>query len=441
MIVLAPLRPRVVPGDRVADPAEHGARRRHGDVRHAQAEVLLEVGVFRRDDRLAELRRDRFVGDDHAALGGELADHLAVRAVDARDGARRVVVERGNLRQVAGEREEHAADRPEDRREHEEDDEARVFGESNDVSGHLRFRLTTADCQRPPRRDRRRLDDGAAAPPIDGRRSQSAIVQSGDAAAARCGALTALPPLGARFGAARSGARSGARPSARRGARSRRPARLGCAGAGALGPGRAAAALAAADCAVVPRPGTPDARCRAARLVRWARLLRLSGRLGRSACAGSDRVDRPRSDRRSIRACRSRGRLGNRPRIGAVAGRRLPARVRVAARRRRTAAAAASAARSASGRSRRRDSRSAASPPDRWRRDVASSVRAPCRAVGAAVRRRPRWSRAIPRLATRRRGVSLDAGPADRRRVARRPRCRARSRARTAASRTAAAAR
>ena len=49
----------------------------------------------------------------------------------------RVVVERGNLRQVAGEGEDHAADGPEDRREHEQDDEARASGYANDISSHV----------------------------------------------------------------------------------------------------------------------------------------------------------------------------------------------------------------------------------------------------------------------------------------------------------------
>ena len=75
---------------------------RDDDARNAEAEVLLELVVFGGEDRLPELRRDRFVGDDLAPLDRELADDLAAGAVDARDRARRVVVERRDLRHVAG---------------------------------------------------------------------------------------------------------------------------------------------------------------------------------------------------------------------------------------------------------------------------------------------------------------------------------------------------
>ena len=92
--------------------------------------MLLELGVLGGEDRLPQLRRDRLVGDDLAPLDGELADDLAARAVDARDRARRVVVERGDLRQVAGVGEEHAARDAEDRGEHEEDDDPGAAGET-----------------------------------------------------------------------------------------------------------------------------------------------------------------------------------------------------------------------------------------------------------------------------------------------------------------------
>ncbi len=96
---------------------------RDDDARDAEAEVLVELVVFGGEDRLFELRRDGLVGDDLAALDGELADDLAARAVDARDRARRVVVERRDLRQVAGVGEDHAGGRAEDRRDHEQDDD------------------------------------------------------------------------------------------------------------------------------------------------------------------------------------------------------------------------------------------------------------------------------------------------------------------------------
>ena len=62
----------------------------------------IEVGILGGDDRLPEHRVDVVVADDDAPLRGELADQLIVGRVDARDGAGRVVVERGDLRQVAG---------------------------------------------------------------------------------------------------------------------------------------------------------------------------------------------------------------------------------------------------------------------------------------------------------------------------------------------------
>ena len=134
-MVLAP-RGRVLAGDRAAQVADDVACRRHEDVRHAQTEMALEVRVFCRDDCLAQLRRDSLVRDDDAALGGEVADQLAARGVDPCDGARRVVVERGDRREVAGEREQHAADGAEKRRQHEENDDARVLRETDDVSSH-----------------------------------------------------------------------------------------------------------------------------------------------------------------------------------------------------------------------------------------------------------------------------------------------------------------
>ena len=60
---------------------------------------------------LSKDRRNVFVGDDLPALGRELTDYRAVAAEHASDRAGRVVVERGNCRQVVGEREQHAAGR------------------------------------------------------------------------------------------------------------------------------------------------------------------------------------------------------------------------------------------------------------------------------------------------------------------------------------------
>ena len=75
------------------------------DARHAQPEVLVEARVLRRDDRVSQRRRDVVVADDDAALGGELADRLAVARQERRDRVGPVVVERADLGDVARKRE------------------------------------------------------------------------------------------------------------------------------------------------------------------------------------------------------------------------------------------------------------------------------------------------------------------------------------------------
>ena len=64
--------------------------------------------------------RDVVVADDDPALGGELADDVAVARQDAGDGVRPVVVEGADLGEVVGVGEEHAADRAEQRGGQEE---------------------------------------------------------------------------------------------------------------------------------------------------------------------------------------------------------------------------------------------------------------------------------------------------------------------------------
>ena len=112
-----------------------------GDARHAEPKCCVEPGVFGRDDRVPQRWRDLVVADDEAALGGEFADRLAVAREHARDGARTVVVERADLRNVAGEREEHAAQRAEQRRNDEQQDEAGLRHAENDLPPWLRFVL------------------------------------------------------------------------------------------------------------------------------------------------------------------------------------------------------------------------------------------------------------------------------------------------------------
>ena len=95
------------PGERPRD--RDVAHQRQHHARDAEAGVLEEAGVFRGEDRLPQVRRDVVVVNDHAPLDGEFADQLTVLAEHARDGVRRVVVERADFGQVVGVGEQHAA--------------------------------------------------------------------------------------------------------------------------------------------------------------------------------------------------------------------------------------------------------------------------------------------------------------------------------------------
>ena len=106
------------------------------DAPDVDAEMAIELRVLGGDDRLAQKRVDVVVADHHAPLCRELADHLAAGRVDARDRARRVVVERRHLRQIAGVGEEDAAQHAEHRGDDEERDDARVTGDANDDVWH-----------------------------------------------------------------------------------------------------------------------------------------------------------------------------------------------------------------------------------------------------------------------------------------------------------------
>ena len=100
-----------------------------GQPGEAQPEVLEEAGVFGGKDGLAQLQRDVVVAQHHATLDREFADHGVVAAEHAGDGVRGVVVERGDGRQVVGVGEQHAARRPEQRRDDEERRQAGMAGE------------------------------------------------------------------------------------------------------------------------------------------------------------------------------------------------------------------------------------------------------------------------------------------------------------------------
>ena len=86
----------------VADQREHHAR-------NAQTGVFEESRVFRREDGLAQVRRDLGVMNNHAAFDGELADQLPVLAEDPRNRVRRVVIEGADFREVVGVGKHHPA--------------------------------------------------------------------------------------------------------------------------------------------------------------------------------------------------------------------------------------------------------------------------------------------------------------------------------------------
>ena len=115
------------------DDVDEGGNENAPDV---HAEVALELGVFGRDDRLPQRRVDVVVAHDDAALRGEFADDFALRGVEPRDRARRVVVERGDLREVARVCEQHTAEDAEQRRHHEQRRDGRVAREADDVVRH-----------------------------------------------------------------------------------------------------------------------------------------------------------------------------------------------------------------------------------------------------------------------------------------------------------------
>ena len=89
--------------------------------------------VFGGENRLPQPLGNVVVVKDDAPLDGELADELIVAAQHARDGVRRVVVERADGGQVVGIGEEHAAQGAEERRGHKERDDAGVTREAKET--------------------------------------------------------------------------------------------------------------------------------------------------------------------------------------------------------------------------------------------------------------------------------------------------------------------
>jgi hypothetical protein len=98
--------------------------------------MLLKRLVLGRDDGLAQMRRDLVVADDRPPFDGEVADRLAAHVNEPGDRARRVVVKRGDLRQVSGRGKEQAAHRPEGSGEDEEQGHGRAPRHPEDVMSH-----------------------------------------------------------------------------------------------------------------------------------------------------------------------------------------------------------------------------------------------------------------------------------------------------------------
>ena len=120
-----------------APPLHDVGQRRDRDAPDVHAEMAIELGVLGRDDGLAQHGVDVVVADDDTPLRGELADDLAVGRQHTRDRARRVVVERRHLRQVARIGEENAAQDPEHGRNDEQRRDSGAANDLDDVGGHL----------------------------------------------------------------------------------------------------------------------------------------------------------------------------------------------------------------------------------------------------------------------------------------------------------------
>ena len=120
--------------------------RRHDRARNTQPDVGVEILVFRRHNRLLQEGRNLVVRDDDPTLGGKIADDLAVGAVDARDGARRVVVERRDLRQIARVGEEYAAADAGNGREDKSQDDGSALGDAKDDMRHAVIILAPVVC-------------------------------------------------------------------------------------------------------------------------------------------------------------------------------------------------------------------------------------------------------------------------------------------------------
>ncbi len=117
-------------------PFHQVVQKRQHDALNAESDVLEELRILGGENRLPQLNWNVLIPDDGPPLGGKLADDPAVSPEDTRDRVGHVVVERGDLRQIVGVREEHAAQCAQQRRHDKEDREAGLTGDFEDVASH-----------------------------------------------------------------------------------------------------------------------------------------------------------------------------------------------------------------------------------------------------------------------------------------------------------------
>ena len=75
---------------------------RAGHAREIHAPMLFEVLILGGQNGILQDLRELFVGEKHAALQGEVADNLAVVRVEFGDNVGLKILERANLREIAG---------------------------------------------------------------------------------------------------------------------------------------------------------------------------------------------------------------------------------------------------------------------------------------------------------------------------------------------------
>ena len=92
-----------------------------GHARKVHAPVLLEMLVLGGEDGVLQNRRNLFIGQQDAALQGEIADHLAVVGVKFGDDVGTKIFQGANLGQVAGINKQQARQRADGNRAQQQD--------------------------------------------------------------------------------------------------------------------------------------------------------------------------------------------------------------------------------------------------------------------------------------------------------------------------------